>query len=143
MLQVTLRKKGTTMAQIDIEPSGRFSTALKAAIEASNMSLTELAQAVDSTYEHMRKLVGGKAHPSIHLLRALAIELKADKDEWAELIEADKLHKRFKHLPKFLNQSADLEVLQPLFPQLTKQNQDFVVQTVRTLIKQQKAQAAR
>jgi len=53
------------------------------------------------------------------------------------LIEADKLHKRFKHLPKFLNQSPDMEMLQPLFPCVNRQNKEFVLQTIKTLLKQQ------
>lgn len=126
------------MAKIDIEPSGRFSTALKAAIEEADLSLVELAQKIDSSYEHMRKLVAGKAYPSIHLLRILANILKADKEEWAELVESDKLHAKYKHLPKFLNQSPAMEKFQPVIPRLTEENQDVLLQMARTLLKQQR-----
>jgi transcriptional regulator with XRE-family HTH domain len=125
------------MARIEIEPSGRFGTALKSAIEASDMALAEVAEKSDTSYEHLRKLISGKAYPSVHLLRILATMFKTDRDEWAELVESDKLHKKFKHLPKFLNHSPDLEPLQPLFPRLSKHNQEMVIQMVRTLLKQQ------
>lgn len=130
------------MAKIDIEPSGRFSTALKAAIEKADLSLVELAQQCDSSYEHMRKLVAGRAHPSIHLLRILANILKADKDEWAELVEADKLHAKYKHLPKFLGHSAALERFQPLIPLLSAKNQEMLFQMAKTLLKQQRSTSA-
>jgi hypothetical protein len=90
----------------------------------------------------MRKLVAGKAHPSVHLLRALANTLKGDRNQWAERIEADRQHKRHKHLPKFLGQSADLEMLEPFFPRLNQQNKEFVLHTIKTLLKQQDQQKA-
>jgi transcriptional regulator with XRE-family HTH domain len=126
--------------EIGVEASGRFSTALKAAIESANLSLVELAQKADSSYEHMRKLVAGKAYPSIHLLRVLASTLKADRDEWAELVEADKLHAKYKHLPKFLGQSADMEKFEPIIPQLSQAGQEMLLQMAKTLLRQEKAQ---
>lgn len=130
------------MAHIDIEPVGRFATALKSAIEEAGLSLVELAEKCDSSYEHMRKLVAGKAHPSIHLLRILAGVLKADKDEWMTLIEADKFYKIYKHLPKSMGQSRELEKLQSTFPKLTENNQNTIVQMVRTMLRQQRAHQA-
>lgn len=130
------------MARIDIEPKGRFATAFKSAIEEADLSLVELAEKADSSYENMRKLVAGKSLPSIFLLRILATILKADKDEWVELIEADRFYKTYKHLPKSMGQSPDLEKLQGTFPQLTKDNQNTIVQMVRTLLKQQKQHQA-
>lgn len=129
------------MSNIDIETNGRFSAALKAAVERADLSLVELAQKTDSSYEHCRKLIAGKAHPSIHLLRVLANVLKADKEEWAELVEADKLHAKYKNLPKFLGNSPTMEPFQPIIPQLTPNNRDLLLQTARTLLKQQRQHA--
>jgi hypothetical protein len=56
-------KRRRKMPKIDIEPNGRFSTALKIAIEKKGLSLTDVAQKADSTYENMRKLVVGAHSP--------------------------------------------------------------------------------
>jgi transcriptional regulator with XRE-family HTH domain len=125
------------MAKIDIEPKGRFSTALKMAVEKKNMSLTELAQKADSTYEHMRKLVGGRGYPSVHLLRALADVLGGDRNEWAELVEADKLHKHYKHLPKFLHISPELEPFEAIIPKLSAHSRETLLAMAKTLARQE------
>lgn len=123
--------------QIDINSTGRFGNALKGAVEASGMSLTQLAQKVDSTYEHMRKLVAGRAYPSVHLLRALANTLHADREKWSELIEADKLFRRYKNLPKFLNVSSTLEPFQAIVPRLSEANREVLLEMAKTLLRTQ------
>jgi transcriptional regulator with XRE-family HTH domain len=128
------------MSQIDIQANGRFAVALKAAVEESGMSLADLGEKVDGSYEHLRKLIAGKAYPSLHLLRILATTLKADKEKWSELIEADKLYAKYKHLPKFLKQSGDLEKFQPIIPQLSKAGQEMLLQVAKTLLRQEKTQ---
>lgn len=130
------------MSKIDIDPVGRFATALKSAIEEADLSLTEVAEKADSSYEHIRKLIAGKALPSMYLLRILASVLKGDKEKWAELCEADRFFKNNKRFAKTMHQSPELEILEPLFPHLTKGNQEAVVSMVRTLLKQQRQQHA-
>jgi transcriptional regulator with XRE-family HTH domain len=124
--------------RIDIESNGRFSTALKIAVEAADMSLTDLAQRVDGTYEHMRKLVAGRAYPSTHLLRALAQELKADRSQWLMMIEADKLHKKYKTLPAQLQISPELEPFEAIIPRLSPQARDTLLAMAKTLVRQEK-----
>ena len=128
------------MSQIDIQASGRFAVALKAAVEESGLSLADLGDKVDASYEHLRKLIAGKAYPSIHLLRILATTLKGDKEKWSEHIEADKLHAKYKHLPKFLKQSGDLEKFEPIIPKLSQAGQEVLLQMAKTLLRQEKAQ---
>jgi transcriptional regulator with XRE-family HTH domain len=125
------------MPRIDIEPKGRFSTALKISVETAGLSLTDLAQRVDSTYEHMRKLVAGRAFPSQSLLRSLANELKADRGKWLELIEADKLFHKYKTLPAQLKISPELEPFEALIPRLSPQSRDTLLAMAKTLVRQE------
>jgi transcriptional regulator with XRE-family HTH domain len=127
------------MSKIDIEPNGRFSAALKSAIEASDMSLAELAEKVESSYEHLRKLVAGRAYPSLHLLRILATTLKADRDKWAELVEADRFYKDYKYLPKFMQQSPELEPFETVIPKLSPASRDSLLKMANVLLKQENA----
>lgn len=125
------------MSKIDIEPVGRFASALKMAIEENDMNLTTLAQEVDSTYEHMRKLVAGKAFPSVLRLKALARALKVNSAEWEELVEADKLHRKYKHLPKFLGTSKELEPFESIIPKLSENARETLLAMARTLARQE------
>lgn len=124
------------MPNIDIEPKGRFSSDLKRAVEESGLTLTELAQKVDSTYEHMRKLVAGRAYPSTHLLRAMASTLGADREEWSEMIEADKLFKRYKKLPKFLNTNPKLEPFEAIINALNQEQIEAMLSMGKTFVRQ-------
>lgn len=131
------------MPRIEIEPQGRLAAAIKTAAEKAGLSLSQLAEKADSSYEQMRKIIRGGTLPSMSLLRVLAQELHADKDEWATLCETDRFYKTYKRMPKEFGQSADLERLQSVFPLLTQGNQDAVVQMARTLLRQQKASGSR
>ena len=124
---------------IDIETSGRFGSALKEAVENKGISLSTLAMRVNATYEHMRKLVAGRAYPSVHLLQALATELGVSRTKFEELSEADKLHKKYRHLPKFLDIAPELEPFQPIIPKLSKEGQQTLLAMARTLLHQERA----
>ena|ERR1700676_3632852 len=124
------------MSKIEIEPSGRFAKALKAAVESADLSLADLAQRVDSTYEHMRKLVAGRAYPSTHLLRVLAQVLKADRQAWLQMIEADKLHKRYKTLPAQLKISPELEPFEAIIPLLSPHSRETLLAMAKTMLRQ-------
>jgi transcriptional regulator with XRE-family HTH domain len=128
-----------TRSKIEIDPQGRFATALKDAVEESGMSLAELGQRVDSTYEHMRKLVAGRAFPSPNLLRSLAHELKADRQQWLEMIEADRLHKKYKTLPKQLKISPELEPFEAIIPLLSPYSRETLLAMAKTMLRQDRA----
>jgi hypothetical protein len=125
------------MSKIDIEPKGRFATALKMAIEENGMTLTQVAQETDYTYEHMRKLVAGVTNPPPLLVKALARLLKADASEWSELAEADKLFKKYKHLPKFLGISKELEPFEAIIPKLSPDARETLLAMAKTLARQE------
>lgn len=129
------------MSKIDIDPTGRFSTALKQAIEEADLTLNELADKVDGTYENMRKLVAGKSLPSTHILPALARVLHADRKEWEELVEADRLYKKYKHLPKFLGTSKEMERFEPVIPKLSKEGQETLFKMAKKLLSEERQYA--
>jgi hypothetical protein len=57
------------------------------------------------------------------------------------IVDREKAAQALKHLPKLLNQSPDLEMLEPFFPRLTQRNKD-VLQTIKIPRKQQDQQKA-
>jgi transcriptional regulator with XRE-family HTH domain len=125
--------------KIKVESKGRFAAALKGAVEKSGMSLADLAQKLDLSYEHVRKLVAGLAYPSMSLLQILASTLGADRDKLEQLIETDKFHRDYKYLPKSMKQSPELEPFEPIIPKLSPVGREMLLQMAKTLLRQEKA----
>lgn len=83
------------MAEIVAE--GRFGRHLFAAMADNNVDIRETAKRVDSTYEHIRKLVKGLANPSPYMLIKLSKALKGfNQNEAHKLVDLDKAQKKFK-----------------------------------------------
>ena len=80
---------------IQMEAQGRFGQALLAVLEERKMTLRDLAARVESTYEHMRKLVRGIAQPSKLMLKEICVTLKLDFDEMVQIVEEDRIQKKY------------------------------------------------
>jgi transcriptional regulator with XRE-family HTH domain len=80
---------------VEIEAKGRFGKELAHLVGQKNMTLRDLAGAIDSTYEHMRKLVRGLAYPSKYLRDAIAKTLGVSGDDLQKLIDMDKMESKF------------------------------------------------
>jgi transcriptional regulator with XRE-family HTH domain len=120
---------------IKIVPNGRFCSALKKAVESHNLTLTELAQRADSTYEHMRKLTSGRAYPSRAMLRRLCAVLNADFDYWQELYERDKFQKEFgNEIPRCLKVPEEMKSFIRLLRKLSAQGRAVVLAAAKTLL---------
>jgi len=116
----------------------RLPLALQRAIELRRISLDHLAQRVDSTYEHMRRLVRGLAYPSRNLLRSIAMVLGEDFEQLQNKLELDKLYERYGGIPKFLKSEPRLpKQLQDDFMKLSPCNREIAVATARILLKYQ------
>jgi transcriptional regulator with XRE-family HTH domain len=92
---------GRNMA-VEIEPTGRFGTALRSAMDAKSVSAKELADRVKITYEHVRKLIRGDAYPSKSLLTLICQTLEWDSDKATQLAHTDKIERKFGGVPALL-----------------------------------------
>lgn len=89
---------------LEIEPNGRFGVAMADAMQSKGVdNLRDLAAKVDSTYEHMRKLIKGMAYPSKHLLRTLCDVLDLKLSEMEKLVFADRIQHKYGKLPHLLS----------------------------------------
>ena len=122
---------------INIKANGRFSKALKEAVERQSFSLTELAQRVDSTYEHMRKLVAGRAYPSRDLLLRLAALLRADVNRWDEFCQWDRLHRQYGGIPKCVQLSDSMKPFKRVVPKLSPEQRATLLAFARVLMEQE------
>jgi transcriptional regulator with XRE-family HTH domain len=117
--------------------SRRFAPALNQAIKRRGITLTELAQSVDSSYEHMRRLTRGHAYPSRRLLRSLAERLGQDFESFEMLVDWDKIHDEYGCIPKFLGLSEEMKPLQNLIPKLSPMGQEIVLAAAKVMLKHQ------
>lgn len=87
---------------VEIEPTGRFGTGLRSAMDAKGFSAKQLADRVKITYEHVRKLIRGDAYPSKSLLTVICQELGWDAERATELAHTDKIERKFGGVPAML-----------------------------------------
>ncbi len=87
---------------VDIEPTGRFGTGLRSAMDAKGLSARDLADRAKITYEHVRKLIRGDAYPSKSLLRVICQELDWDPERALQLSHTDKIERKFGGVPAML-----------------------------------------
>jgi transcriptional regulator with XRE-family HTH domain len=115
-------KRRSIMAELT--PSGRFGRYLFTAMEDNEMEGRELAEKIDMTYEHVRKLIKNLALPSDDAILRLSNALDGfDTKEAKELANQDAAQRTFK---KDFNQLAgvpeDADQLLKSWPYLSQQS---------------------
>ena len=109
-----------------IEVSGRFGSALAQAVSERGLSLSELATKSKTTYEHMRKLLKGTAHPSPHLLDHLCRLLKLDVSRMERMVMQDKLEQKYGDaLQEMMGRSPQAVSFDPYTNLLTPEEAEF------------------
>lgn len=71
--------------------NGYFAMALKKRMDKVGMTITDVANGVESSEAHIKKALLGTALPSRFLLQSLAHLLDVDSRAWEKLIEADRI----------------------------------------------------
>lgn len=121
-----------------MKQSKRFPEALLRTIERQGISLTDLARRVNSTYEHIRRLVRGLSYPSPPLLHSIARELGDSSEKLQQIMELDKIYDKYGRIPQFLMVKSTIPPsMRDGFQKLSARNKTIVVELVRILIKQQ------
>lgn len=127
---------------IDIEPQGRFGRYLHRALEQNNTSVRDLSGRIESTYEHIRKLIKGLAFPSKYMLDNLAKELKGfDRAEALLLVEQDKAQKKFKNFHVMTGQNPELDPIEKEWAYLSDEQKRNVITIVHAFAEQTRMQS--
>lgn len=126
---------------VDLEPQGRFATKMVGAMEQKGVTLTDLAERLDASYEHCRKLAKGIAYPSKYLTKLICKELGLDLAEAEELIVADKFEHQFGDAGfRFMGRNPELADIEKHWPSLTADQKAYITTTVEALAKQNRKQ---
>jgi transcriptional regulator with XRE-family HTH domain len=116
---------------VEIEPTGRFGTGLRSAMDAKGVSAKDLADRVNITYEHVRKLIRGDAYPSKALLTLICQTLSWDPDKATQLASTDKIERKFGGVPALLaGKNPELVEIERHWDYLTPEQKE----TVKVLI---------
>jgi transcriptional regulator with XRE-family HTH domain len=106
----------------------RVSEAVNAAMEASELSIRQLALRVGVTYEQIRKVSRGESAPSALLLKELCAILDLDLEKMTEKLAADKIERKYGELPALMSgKNPELAPLELVWPRLTEaQKKDLI-----------------
>jgi transcriptional regulator with XRE-family HTH domain len=125
---------------IEIQPQGRFGTFLHRTMEEQGVEVKDLAKDIESTYEHIRKLIKGMAYPSQYMLERLAKRLKFDLKDASVLVDQDKMQRKFgKNFKILTGKDPIVEEFVPLIHGLTPEQREMFKAQMSAVGKQNRA----
>jgi len=114
---------------------------ISAAMTENNVSIRGLAEQVDMTYEHVRRIVRGENVPANVVLRAICTKLGIDYKEAEKLAVAAKIVSQYGNIPyELAGKNPELVPIENAWPTLRKEQKDAVLAMVRSFSIQNKAE---
>jgi transcriptional regulator with XRE-family HTH domain len=106
------------------------------ALEARDMSIKDLAEHLQITYEHSRRIVRGESVPSRLLLKTLAEPLKLDFEHLVKLATAARIKAKYGSIPAELaGKKPGMESIERAWDKLTPDQQQDLCDMARTWAK--------
>jgi transcriptional regulator with XRE-family HTH domain len=119
---------------VDLNPQGRLARALVERMNQLDFTIRQLAQRTGLTYEHIRKLAKGEAHPSRLSLQEVCRALQLPAEEMESLAVADRIEKKYGGIPHALaGHHPELSLLAPWWDMLTREQKDFFRIEIRSV----------
>ena len=129
---------------VDLNPQGRLARALVERMNQLDFTIRQLAQRTGLTYEHIRKLAKGEAHPSRLALQELCRVLQLEPARMETLAVADRIEKKYGGIPHALaGRHPELSLLAPWWDMLTPQQKDFFRIEIRSVAEANRQPLAR
>ena len=129
---------------VDIRSHGRLARALVDRMNQLDLTIRQLAQRTGLTYEHIRKLAKGEAHPSRLALQELCRVLQLEPARLETLAVADRIEKKYGGIPHALaGQHPELSLLAPWWDMLTEEQKDFFRIEIRSVAEANRPQLSR
>lgn len=129
---------------VDLNPQGRLARALVERMNQLDLTIRQLAAHTGLTYEHIRKLAKGEAHPSRLALQELCRALRLDPGEMETLAVADRIEKKYGGIPHALaGRHPELSLLAPWWDMLTQEQKDFFRIEIRSVAEANRNQVGR
>jgi transcriptional regulator with XRE-family HTH domain len=98
------------------------------AMQQKGVSIRDLAEGIDVTYEHVRRIVKGAAVPSKFILKLIADNLKLNSKELDRYATADRITKKFGSIPVELSgKNPELTPVEHVWGELTEDQKSAAV----------------
>jgi transcriptional regulator with XRE-family HTH domain len=109
---------------------------VSAKMEEMGISIKDLAYKVETTYEHIRRLVRGESVPSKHLLKPIAAVLGLEYRELSKVANADRIHKVYGDVPlELAGKDPSMYPLEQVWRFLTEEHQRDIIVMAQTFAK--------
>ncbi len=129
---------------VDLNPQGRLARALVERMNQLDLTIRQLAEHTGLTYEHIRKLAKGEAHPSRLALQELCRVLRLEPAEMESLAVADRIEKKYGGIPHALaGHHPELSLIAPWWDMLTQEQKDFFRIEIRSVAEANRNHPAR
>ncbi len=118
-------------------PTNRFAVSLKAAMEPHGLTVKDIAEAGNISYEHARRLVNGIALPSKSVTRLLTSKVGLAFDNAWKTVLSDKLEKQFgkQVIAEHTGKNPRLSEWEGVLLRLTEEQNAMLMQMARSLVK--------
>lgn len=122
---------------IEVKADGRFGNYLYTMMERNQTDIKDLAKDIESTYEHIRKLIKGLAYPSQFMLDNLSKGLKGfDKKEALLFVEQDKAQKKMKNYHLIAGTNPELDPIEKVWLYLSPEHKKTIYTMVDAFAKE-------
>jgi transcriptional regulator with XRE-family HTH domain len=119
---------------VELNPQGRLASALVERMNQLDLTIRQLAERTGLTYEHIRKLAKGEAHPSRLSLQELCRVLHLERGRMESLAVADRIEKKYGGIPHALaGHHPELSLLAPWWDLLTAEQKDLFRIEIRSV----------
>lgn len=127
-----------------IETTTLTSELINAGLAEKKMSIKDLAEAVDITYEHSRRLSRGESLPSKFILREVCKVLGISLQEAERAATADRINKKFGGIPAEMSgKIPSLSAIERVWNSLTEEQQADATAMIQGWARRNRAHAAK
>jgi transcriptional regulator with XRE-family HTH domain len=109
-------------------PRTQLAELLTSKMEEQGMTMNELAEKLDVTYEHVRRIVRGEGIPSKYVLKLIAEVFKFKYHDLEKIAVSDKIKKKYGSIPAELaGKDPTLEPLEKLWFKLHEEQRAALI----------------
>lgn len=120
--------------------TSKFSTAISHALDQKKLSIRDLMEATETTYEHTRRLVKGLAHPSPRLVKDIAKFLDLDAKQLQDFATEDRIVSKYgKSSLRVAGRNPEMQAIDVAWPYLSDSSKATLISMAQTMSKHDKA----
>jgi len=122
------------MAAVDVDPKGRFSQEMVKKMNEMGLTIRDVAEKSEATYEHIRRLAHGAVFPSSLMLKEICAILGINPELAKKLATADKIEQKYGSVANVLaGQNPELIEIEKSWVSLQENQKQDIIAMVQAL----------